>query len=192
MGKKLKDIFVQSGIEILCFAAAGILLLGYFVVVPNNTGFSYTIFGLSAVIFYQLMINKDKKSFILLGLLFSLLMVIVFKLNNHVLVLFRNFCWFIAIGLMIYFLGVIEKKEWYGISKLWPVAAWFLGFVLVYLFMTTLNIYVFKFYRTGSRISAISYLTEAVKIGGILGISIGAGNLIGTFFVNKKTAGIKI
>ena len=109
----IKDILIQSGIEIICFIIVGILLLGFYVIVPNNTGFSYTIFGLSAIIFYQLLTNTNKKNYILLGLLFSIIMVIMFKTNNHILVFVRNLCWFLFIGIMIYYLKFIEKKEWY-------------------------------------------------------------------------------
>lgn len=191
MKTNMKDLLIQIGIETVFFIIIGILFIGYFVIVPNNTGFSYTIFGFSAIIFYQLLINSNLKSYIFLGLLISLFLILVFKTNNHVLVFIRNLCWFLWIGIMIYILVFIGKKNWFGTTKLWIIVSWFLGFVSVYILMTLMNIYVFDFYKTDQRVTVYFYLKEAFKIGGILGIGIGLGNLISLLFIGIKKEAIK-
>ncbi|MFZ0453885.1 MAG: hypothetical protein WCE54_06800 [Ignavibacteriaceae bacterium] len=188
----IKDILIQIGIETLCFIIIGILLLGYFVIIPNNTGFSYTIFGFSAIIFYQLLVNSNIKSYVLLGMLFSIFIIIILKTNNNVLVFIRNLCWFLFIGVMIYYLSYIGKKNWFRTTKLWIIVSWFIGFVSVYILMTLMNIYIFEFYKTNHQLTTYFYLKQAFKIGGILGIGIGFGNLISLFFIDIKENSVGI
>lgn len=186
MQQNIKNILVKAGIEILVFILIGILTLGSNVIVPNNTGFSFTIFGFAAVVFYYLLTGSSLKNFITLGTLLALLLVIIFKTSDEALVLIRNFCWFPFIGLMVYYISLLEKKAWFKLSKLWIAAVWFLGFAAVYIVMALLNIYIFRFYGISARVNLFFYLSHAVKIGGVLGIGIGLGKLLEGLFIKGK------
>jgi hypothetical protein len=191
MKTNMKEILIQVGVETMSFIVIGILFIGHFVIVPNNTGFSYTVFGFSAIIFYQLLINGNLKSYILLSMLISLFMVIIFKTNNNITAFIRNLCWFLYIGIMIYCLVFIGKKNWFRTTKLWILVSWFLGFASVYILMTLMNIFIFDFYKTDQQVTVFFYLREALKTGGILGLGIGIGNLISLLFINEKKAAVK-
>ena len=47
--------------------------------------------------------------------------------------------------------------------------------IAVYLVMTLFNVYVFNFYRINEQISLSYYISQAIKMGGILGLGIGLG-----------------
>lgn len=186
--ENIKASAIQIGIETICFIVAGILLIGFYIIDPHNTLFSFTIFGFSAVLFYQILVNSDTRNFILWGILISLITTILFKPNYyyHIVIYVENFCWFVCIGLVVYFLAFIGKKGWYKESKLWILTSWFIGFIVIYVVMTIMNIYVFDLYKTNHQITVFFYLPLAIKIGGTLGLGIGLGNLISSFIVNKK------
>ncbi len=186
MQQNIKNILVKSGIEILCFVLIGIAAIGGAVINTNSTGFSYTIFGFAAIVFYYLLTESGIKNFLTLGTLLALLLVIIFKTDDNVLVLIRNFCWFPIIGMMVYYISLLEKKDWFKASKLWISAAWFLGFITVYIFMGILNIAVFSTYMITARINLFFYLSQAVKLGGVLGFGIGLGKLIEKNLTGRK------
>ncbi len=186
MQQNIKSIIVNAGIEIIVFILIGILALGSNIIVPNNTGFSFTIFGFAAVVFYYLLTGSGLKNFITLGTLLALLLVIIFKTSDDVLVLIRDFFWFPFIGAMVFVISLLEKKVWFNSTKLWIAAVWFLGFAAVYIIMGLLNIYIFGLYRISARINLFFYLSHAVKIGGVLGIGIGLGKILKVLFIKGK------
>jgi hypothetical protein len=117
-----------------------------------------------------------------------MLMIVVFQKSYNMLKLGRNIIWFILIGLLSYYLTVIEKKGWYLKSKAWIVSYWLFGFIIIYVVMSFLNIYVFDFWPIiKDRYPVWLWLKQSVKIGGTLGISIGLGSLINTYIFKKKS-----
>lgn len=187
MKEGLLNHLAQACIEITIFIILGLLLLGYPVIFPDSTAFSFTIFGFSAIVLYHLRKHNNKKNFFLLGTLFSLFMVVVFKTNNGFIILLRNLIWFLLIGVLVNYLAVFESQEWFTASKLWRTASWFLGFIAVYAVMSLVNVYIFGLYRIGGHINLVFYLRQSVKIGGVLGLGLGIGNTLSTSFIKKKT-----
>ena len=79
MERKIKVMLLNVAVPTFCFILLGALLIGGFILQPNNTLFTFTIFGFAAILFYNLLIQYGIKSFILLGLLYTLL------LNKHLI-----------------------------------------------------------------------------------------------------------
>lgn len=178
MERKIKKMFLNYAIPILCYVLVGILFIGGFILQPNNNAFTFTIFGFAAILFYNLVIQYSIRSFILDGLLFSLLTLVFFMPSENIIVILRNLNWFILIGVLAFSISYYEKKVWYKASKVWTIISWFIGFIIVYLIMSFLNIYVYQLYYIDERIGLLFYVKEAVKIGGVLGLGIGLGNIV--------------
>jgi hypothetical protein len=188
MKDDIKLIIGQISIQIASLFILGSFLFGIYIFEPKYFSFPYTIYGISAILFYKYCRWTTLKNFILLGLLYSILMIVVFQRSYHMLKLDRNIIWFILIGLLSYYLTVIEKKGWYLKSKAWIVSYWLFGFIIIYIVMSFLNIYVFDFWPIiKDRYPVWLWLKQSVKIGGTLGISIGLGSLINTYIFKEKS-----
>jgi hypothetical protein len=181
-----KALLTQIGIQAACLLIIGVLVFGKNIFVPSITSFSYTIYGLAAILFYNYCLRNNTRNYILLCLIYSILMIIIFQKSTHILRLVRNLCWYLFIALLSYYLTIIEQKEWYLRSKAWIVSSRLFGFIGLYLIMIILNIFVFGFYPLYDHITFWVYLKQAVKIGGTLGIGIGAGIFIGDWFFRER------
>src|ERR1035437_6371465 len=146
MKENIRIITGQIAVQIVCFLILGILLFGIYIFEPKYTIFSFTIYGITAVLFYNYCRLNRKQDFILLAVLYSILIIVIFQRTSNILRLGRNISWFILIGLLAYYLTFFEKKEWYYKSKAWIISSWLFGFIIVYIIMNILNIYVFGFY----------------------------------------------
>jgi len=188
MKTDIKLIIGQISIQIASLFIKGAFLFGIYIFEPKYFSFSYTIYGISAILLYNYCRLTTLKNFILLGLLYSILMIVVFQRSYNISKLGRNIIWFILIGLLSYYLTVIEKKEWYLKSKAWIVSYWLFGFIIIYVIMSFLNIYVFDFWPIiKDRYPVWLWLKQSVKIGGTLGIGIGLGSLINTYIFKEKS-----
>lgn len=184
----IKSIIGQISVQIACFIIMGILLFGIYILEPNTTAFSFTIYGVSAVLFYNYCRRANLFHFILLALLYSILIIIFYQRSSHLIRLSRNISWFILIAFFSYYLTVIEKKDWYLKSKAWLMSSWLFGFIMIYVVMTLLNIFVFGFYPMDSQFTLSLYLKQSVKIGGTLGLGLGLGSLINSYIFKEKSA----
>jgi CDP-diglyceride synthetase len=117
MKENIRIITGQIAVQIACFIIIGIVLIGIYIIEPNNTIFSYTIYGITAILFYNYCRLNSKKNFILLATLYSILMIVIFHRSSNILRLGRNISWFILIGLFTYYLTVIEKKSGFVSQK---------------------------------------------------------------------------
>jgi len=187
MKDDIKLIVVQIFIQIACLFILGAFLFGIYIFEPKYFSLPYTIYGISAILFYNYCRWTTLKNFILLGLLYSILTIVVFQKSYNILKLGRNIIWFILIGLLSYYLTVIEKKGWYLKSKAWIVSCWLFGFIIIYIVMSCLNIYVFDFWPI-NRYTVWLWLKLSVKVGGTLGISIGLGSLISAYVFKEKSS----
>ena len=178
MERKIKIMLFNVAIPTLCFILLGLLLIGVFILQPTVTLFTFTIFGFAAILFYNLIILYGVRSFILFGILYTLLVLAIYMQSTNILINIRNINWFILIGVLAFSISYFEKKSWYKNSKIWVITSWFLGFICVYLLMAVLNIYIYQFYHIDERFGFLFYAGQAIKIGGILGFGIGLGNLI--------------
>ena len=188
MKEDIKLIMGQISIQIASLLILGIISFGIYVLEPKYTSFSYTSYGISAILLYNYCRLNTRKNFILFGSLYSVLMIVIFQRSYNMLKLGRNIIWFILIGLLSYYLTVIEKKEWYLKSKAWIVSYWLFGFIIIYVVMSFLNIYVFDFWPIIlGRYPVWFWLKQSVKIGGTLGIGIGLGSLISAYVFKEKS-----
>jgi hypothetical protein len=174
--------FVKITKEIV-FPLISVLLLGFvfigeYVIDPNNTLFTFTLFGFSTIFFYNLILNLDFKKFVLISLFFTILVLLTLLQTSEVIRNLRNATWFISIGFLAFIIKQIENTTWYKASKMWIVATWFVGFVLIYLFMTLQNIYVYKFYQLDPNYDLLFYFGRSIKLGGLIGFGIGFGLLL--------------
>jgi hypothetical protein len=186
MNTGTRNTILRIAITIVCSILLGLLVFGKYILIPNNTGFYYTIYGISAILFYYYRIKSSTKNYILLGTLYSILMIIIFQRSSHLLVLSRNFCWFLLIGLLSNYHAMAEKEEWYVKSKAWIITIWLAGFICVYAVMTFLNIFVYSYYPLNDRMTILLYFKQIVKIGGVLGFGIGLGQFLSGYFIREK------
>jgi hypothetical protein len=186
MNTKLGNTILRIIIQIVCFILLGLLVFGKYILIPGNTGFTFTIFGITAILFYYYRINTTTKNYILLGALYSILVIIIFMRSSHISVLSRNMCWFILIGLLADYHALAEKKEWYLNSKAWSIIIWLAGFVCVYAVMTFLNIFIYHYYSINEQATIWLYLKQIIKIGGVLGFGIGLGQFISGYLFKEK------
>jgi hypothetical protein len=186
MTRKMKIMLLNIVIPTLCFVVLGLLFIGGFILQPSNTAFTFTIFGFAAILFYNLITQYAIRSFILNGLLFSLLALGILMPTTNILLNLRNLNWFILIGILAYSISYVEKKNWYKDSKIWVITSWFIGFICAYVTMTILNIYVYQFYQIDERFGLLFYMKQAMKIGGVLGLGIGLGNIVTQEFIKTN------
>jgi hypothetical protein len=186
MNPDIRNTFLQIIIPIVCFILLGILAFGTYIIIPNNTGFYFTIFGITAILFYTFRKRNSIKNYILISAFFSILMIIIFLRSSHLLVLSRNFLWFILIGLLAHYIIILEKKPKYSYSKLWIIVFWLLGFLAIYAVMTFLNIFVYRYYPLIEPMNIWLYLKQVIKIGGVLGFGIGIGQFITRLLPKEK------
>ncbi len=178
MKNKTSSMILQLLLPTLVFIILGLVVLGDFVLQPNNTLFTFTIFGFSAVLFYYLIVEYNIRTFVLIGLLFTILMLAIFLQTPNILINIRNLNWFFLIGVLSYLISKIKKTNWYLDSKIWVSISWFLGFIVIYLIMLLLNIYVYQFYNVDERFTFSFYIQQALKIGGVLGVGLCWGFLL--------------
>jgi hypothetical protein len=186
MNTEFRNTFLSIIIPVLCFILLGIIVFGVYTIIPNNSGFYYTVFGVTAVLFYAYRKRAGTQDYILLGALFSVLMIILFMRSSHPLVLSRNFLWFILIGLLAHYIVILEKMPKYRYSKLWTIIFWLFGFIVVYAIMTFLNIFVYRYYPLIEPMTIWLYLKQVIKIGGVLGFGIGIGQFITRLLLKEK------
>lgn len=181
MKKKNEHIIVHILIQLFFLLIVGVILLGPSVIIPSNTFFAFSLYGFSAVIFYYLIVNHGLRIFLLLGTLLSIILIAVFKPSTDISVLMRNFLWYFLIGLLVIFINKLVKNK----SRVFIIASWFAGFAIVYILMTFMNVFIFGLYKTNENITFLFYIRQAIKVGGILGIGIGIGEIVaGSLFQN--------
>ncbi|HEX2869416.1 MAG TPA: hypothetical protein VHO03_20400 [Ignavibacteriales bacterium] len=174
-------------VHIFVFLVVGIILLGSAVASPSNSLFSFSMYGLSAVIFYYLLVNKGLKEFILGGAFAVFIINVLLKPNLELLVYTRNILWYILIGILTFIIYKKEKDK----PALYTAASWFGGFILVYLIMAFMNMYVFSFYRLNGNSTVLFYIMQSVKIGGVLGLGIGFGKILADFLMRNDLSSAK-
>lgn len=176
--KRKINIITQFLFPLVSFVALGLVFVGDYVIDPNNTLFTFTIFGFSAILFYNLIFYKGFKIFLLISILFTILFLVTLLPTSDLIRNLRNITWFISIGVLTFIISQIENKTWYKSSKVWIVASWFVGFVLVYIIMALQNIYIYHFYILDANYNLFFYISQSIKLGGLLGFGIGLGLLI--------------
>ncbi len=170
----LKPLIFVS-LEILCFITLGSLLIGGIIFDPNNTIFSFTIFGTTAVILFNLLEFRNIRDFILLGILISIFILIFGFKNQNSISLIRNISWFIFIGIFVFYTWKIIKAPYFQNFKIGSIFIWIICFITIYFIMTLLNIYLFKTYSIIEGYGTFFYLRQAFKISSLLGLGIGIG-----------------
>lgn len=153
----------------------GFAFIGDYIFYPNNTLFTFTVFGFSAILFYNLLSLKNLRDFILISILYTFLVIAILFSNSDLLKILKNISWFISIGILSFIISRIEHKSWYKNNNAWLIVSWFLGFVLVYIFMTLQNIYVYQFYPLDANYDLLYYIKQSIKIGSLIGLGIGFG-----------------
>jgi len=180
----LKEVSLQIIFKFICIELLGVLFIGDFIFDTANTMFTYTIFGVSTIVFYHIIKKWGVSDFLLAGSVYSVIVIVIFMPTTIVIGLFRNVMWFVSIGAMNYGGYKLESKKQFNDSNLKQFGYWFAAFIAVYLFMLCLNLYVFGLYRIDEYETAFMYFRQAIKIGGVLGIGTGIGIIFQKRFTN--------
>jgi hypothetical protein len=174
---KFKDVTLQILFKIVCLAFVGLLLIGSSIFRSSSTEFAYILYGVSAIFFSHFIKKWGVTDFLLFGSVYSLLLVITLMPSQNMLALFGNISWFIFIGALVILISLIEKKYKFEskLSYFLTFAYWLIGFIIVYLIMTLLNIYAFGLSPIDEFSSLAVYLLNNLKAGAIIGLGVGLG-----------------
>ncbi len=167
-------------LEVLCFIALGALILTPQVLDPSTTGFTFTIFGVCAVLTFNALQFEPRKTFGFAAAVATLVGFIMMLRNPTAAFFIRNLLWFLFIIGGAYLTNKIVRHPSWGNPSVLGLVMWTASFALIYLAMTFVDIFVFGFYPTGFQyegmhIGAAWYFGRAIVIGGVLGFGIGVG-----------------
>ncbi|MFH1194381.1 MAG: hypothetical protein V1720_01635 [bacterium] len=178
MANKHLNMTIDSIIQAIIFILLGIAVLGIYVLDVDNTLFTYTLFGLAAILFEIVFKLRNLRDFIFICAFIAIFLIVVFLPSNDFKILLRNFFWFILIGFFVYSYNKHRLKIRWAKTKPGIVAFYLIGFLIIYIIATLLNIFVFESYSYIRSTSLMHYLSNAVKVGGVLGIGLGIGKII--------------
>ena len=180
-------------LEVICFLAIGALILTPQIFNPHNTYFTFTIFGICAVFMFNALRFEPRKVLILVAVII-LLASYIFAFRNSTLTLaIRNLLWFLLIVGSAYITSKAVRHPSMGNTSVLGLVLWTGAFALIYLVMTFLNIFVFRFYPIGveyerETISASWYFARALRVGAVLGFGIGIGFVVTNFVERARRA----
>ena len=183
----LKDTSIQILFKIVIVILAGLFLVSKSIISLNDSLFSYTVFGVSVILFYHTIKTFGFKDFILPALIYSA--IVTLSLMNITLVssFFRNILLFIILGAICYS-GIVFENKLKGIIKYPAVFGfWLIGLLLFYFCLSFFNAYIFGLYIFGPEESFMQYCLSQLYMGAILGSSIGLGMIIPKdIIINKR------
>ncbi len=180
MERQMVRYAISVVLEVICLLAIGALFLTPQILNPRTTDFTFTIFGICAVLMFNALRFEPRKTLLYLTLIATFIALILGFKNSNVVAMIRNVLWFCFIGGSTYLISRILGSHAARNSKILAVIVWTVSFALVYLVMTFLNIFVFGFYHIGflfegAKINAMWYFVRAIEIGGLLGFGIALG-----------------
>lgn len=189
MERQASRYLISSAIEIVCFLKIGIVFFTPQLLNPRATDFSFTIFGVCAVLFFNGLEFGSRKRLLYVPLALAFLAFVFWFKNDSAAATIRNALWFVLIGGCTYVSArvILQRSVWN--SLVLAVVIWPISFVVVYTAMALLNIFVFGFYHIGwyyegVHITVWWYLAQSVEIGAVLGFGIGVGYVV-TGFLGK-------
>jgi hypothetical protein len=175
MNHPINVSLVNIIIEFAALVATGTLFLSVQILNPHNTIFSYTIFGLTAIILFNSLQYQGKRVFIYLAPTLMLVSLMAWFKIGEISLLVRDVLWFVLISVATFMSWSLLKKSTTSKINILPIVIWVIAGVIVYFLMTMMNIYVFGAYRLNDVITSGYYISQALKFGSTLGAGIGAG-----------------
>ncbi|MFZ5515374.1 MAG: hypothetical protein ACOY90_01970 [Candidatus Zhuqueibacterota bacterium] len=148
-------------LEIFCLLTIGYFVLGYPIFDTNSTGFTFKIFGLTAIILFNLLEFRKIRDFFYIGILISFILILTWFNHSSAKIVIRNSFWFIAIGLFMFITWKILNTRLFKNLKFGSIFIWIFSFICIYFLMTLLNIYIFGYYKITHNVSILSYLSQA-------------------------------
>jgi|GEM_PF-1864098 len=186
MGIDFKDKTVQIFIKIVVFVLTGYILLGGQVVSINDSMLSFTIYGISAIFFYNAIKKWGLKDFIIPACIYSIVLIMTLMRMTLFATFIRNFIFFILLGAFAYYAVLLEKKQIVKEKAYFIPLYWFAGSLFLFLIVTILNTFVFGLYILSEYQTFPGYLFTDLKTGAVFGVGISIGILLQQFF-DKKT-----
>ena len=180
-------------LAVICFLAIGVLILTPQIFNPRTTYFTFTIFGVCAVFMFNALRFEPRKTLIFVAAIILLASFILAFRNSTVALAIRNLLWFLFIVGGAYMTSKAIRHPSMGNPSVLGLVMWTGAFALIYLVMTFLNIFVFRFYPIGVEyervtISASWYFARAFRIGAVLGFGIGIGFVVSNFVERASRA----
>ena len=168
----LKRLFISILIETVSFLTVGFIFMGSFIFRTDNTGFAYTIFGITSIILINVLKFRSLRDFLFTSALLTFFFLVTFFKIENLLPAMRNVLWFAVICVSVFLSVKVLSGEKYKTKKYVSAAIWMINFTLVYIFMALLNIYIFKFYDENY---FSHYMLLAFNMGASMGLGIGIG-----------------
>jgi hypothetical protein len=191
MSNKYVNLTVDSIIQAIIFILLGIAVLGIYVLESGNTLFTYTLFGIAAILFEIIFKLRNLRDFIFICAFIAIFIIVVFLPSNDFQIVLRNFLWFLLIGVFVYANNKFRLRVKWGRTKSGIVAFYLLGILAVYIIGTLINVFVFGSFALISVSNLWYYLSNAIKTGGVLGFGLGLGKIITIKPTAKNKKGIR-
>lgn len=193
MERQVVRYIISSAVEIVCFPVIGILFFTPQLLNPGTTDFSFTIFGVCAVLFFNGLEFRSRRGLLYVPLVAAFLTFVFWFKNDSLAAAARNGLWFLLIAGCTYMTARILLRQSPWNSLVLAVVIWPVSFVVVYVAMALVSIFVFGFYHIGFHYDGVEitvwwYLVRAVEIGAVLGFGIGVGYIISGLLTRSMRA----
>ena len=172
MATKYNRMFTSIIIEAITFLSIGMLFAGKFIFDVHSSTFTYVIFGIASILLINILEYISFRNFVFAAIVFAIIFMIAYYNNYMPLYSVRNLLWFLFIGFSIYYSSKFLTQEKYKTRKFLGIAVWMINFAVVYLIMTLINTYAFKFYDSAM---IKQFLIIAFNMGTSMGLGIGIG-----------------
>lgn len=163
---------VAAAFEVIAFAIVGFLYNGREIFNPKTTFFSYTLFGLTTIILFNLLEFRSKKEFFAAACSISFLVVAIYFRSTTIFFVLRNILWFVIITAGVYVTHSILHHHLFRRNKFVSLTVWMGCCASYYFFMTACNLYVFNFYPQAF---TVHFFLRSAAMGFSMGLGIGIG-----------------
>lgn len=181
-----KDNTLQILIKFIIVELLGYIFVSSSILSTGDIMFSYTIYGLSIILFFHTIKIWGVKDFILPAAVYSVIVIMTFMQVSLVLAFFRNLVFFALLGTVCFLNFKLNSIKDKTVNLIAQFGFWTLGCMAVYLIIGILNVYVFNLYTLSEYETIVTYSLLQLKTGGVLGVSLGIGTVIQNILIDLK------
>ena len=181
VGRYLESVVL----EVICFLVLGTLAFTSVILNPRTMGFTFTIFGIWAVVVFNALQFEPRRTYMFVALIVVFMSFVLWFTRFTIGESIRYPFWLLFIAGGTFLTHKILRSGSLRNSSFLSILQWAVSFAMIYLVMTFRNIYLFKAYFIGVRYEGVEindfwYFARALEMGGVLGLGIGIGYVLST------------